>query len=175
MLSEPIKKMLWHSKEKQVKGFMLIQFAPALLLSKPKHKHASSSSSSSYWHLKDENAHQRMKVHETSSHFNRVSCRHTLYPSLLWCSGQAWRWSACCCCVRCVCVSPSLSLSAVWLLYFTLSCGGNTLERSLTDWRVLGGVGGCERERAGNLTRERALFNLKGDWHEENNVSWHVY
>jgi len=108
--------MLWHSKEKQVKGFMLIQFAPALLLFNPKHKHASSS----YWHLKDENAHQRMKVHETSSHFNRVSCRHTLYPSLLWCSGQAWRWSACCCCVihwkaapvvpMCVCLPLSLFL-----------------------------------------------------------------
>lgn len=29
---------------------------------------------------------------------SRLMCCHTLYPSLLCCSRQAWLWSACCCC-----------------------------------------------------------------------------
>lgn len=81
---------------------------------------------------------------------SRFVCCHTLYPSLLCCSEQAWLWSACCWCVihwktaPVVLMFVSLSLSAVWLLYFTL-------ERSLqAAWRVLGGEGGTWTRRQPN-------------------------
>lgn len=93
---------------------------------------------------------------------SRLMCCHTLYPSLLCCSRQAWLWSACCCCwvihwkLLLLCWYACLSLRVDSVVFHS-----RAVEiLSSASW-----VGREVRERAGSWTLERALFHLKGDRH----------
>lgn len=68
-----------------------------------------------------------------------------------------------------------VSLAAVWLLYFTLSCSGNTLERSLhAAWRVLGGEG-VTRTRKQLNTRARIVSSERWQTWRKRMKSTHMY
>lgn len=137
---------------------------------------------SSHWELKHENASQ-MKPHFTLcviKQFVQISliCCLTLCPSLLWCSRQAWRWSACCC-------WAIHWKTAQLVLICVSSCSLTVVFHSLVQWKhsraltprslARPGWGGCYANAQATKHESAHCFIWKvTDMKENNELNWHV-